>query len=149
MAGQPLLHEGRDGLRQAINAVNQLLRRVPAGALVTYPLVINLLTTGPTEIVPAGATYWVTHRVDIALVAVTGAVVVPAQVEFGSNATYDNVAAATVIPAGTLVNEVVPVTLAATPMSLIGPISANVTVAATGVTVYTAECHVSGYWRVT
>ena len=76
-----------------------------------------------------------------------GAVVVPAQVEFGSNATYDNVAAATVIPAGTLVDEYVPVTLAATPMSLGGPIYANVTVVATGVTAYSAELYAVGFWR--
>lgn len=145
--GTPQLHEGRDGSKQLFALVNQLRRWVQIGAVVRYPLTLNLLELGPTQIVPAGATNWVTHRVDIVLAALTGAVIVPAQVEFGSNATYDNVAAATVIPGGTLVGEVVPVTLAATNMSLQGPISANVTVVPTGVTVYAAECFVTGYWR--
>lgn len=143
----PQVHQGRDGAKQLYAMVNQLRRDVPGPTSQRYPLVLNLLTLGPTIIVPAGVKGFVPSYVDIVLRTVTGAVVVPAQVEFGSNATYDNVAAATVIPGGTLADEVVPVMLAATTMSLTGPIYANVTVVPTGVTVYTVELYVTGYWR--
>lgn len=147
-AGQlPQLHPDRDGLREVLKVLNQLLLRMPGEGFTRQPLkTLNLMATSTTLVVPANVTGWITELAELVPTIGTGAITTTPRVRAGSNATHDNVIPLTDLAALTT-GEVWPITLTIPALAITDIIYFEVERAAVGPVSLTANVSLNGYFQ--